>query len=75
MSFSTILLLILTISIGISAYVLLALNTNIVEIDLLIRKYDMELGKLILLTFLVSMLVTLFLESIFFTSRNREKDD
>ena len=75
MSFSTILLLILTISIGIGAYVLLALNTNIVEIDLLIRKYDMELGKLILLTFLVSMLVTLFLESIFFTSRNREKDD
>ena len=75
MSFSTILLLILTISIGIGAYVLLALNTNVVEIDLLIRKYDMELGKLILLTFLVSMLVTLFLESIFFTSRNREKDD
>ena len=75
MSFSTILLLILTISIGICAYVLLALNTNIVEIDLLIRKYDTELGKLILLTFLISMIVTLFLESIFFTSRNREKDD
>ena len=75
MSFSTILLLILTISIGICAYVLLTLNTNIVEIDLLIRKHDIELGKLILLTFLISMIVTLFLESIFFTSRNREKDD
>tara|TARA_B100000941_G_scaffold3161_1_gene2092 strand:- start:12207 stop:12434 length:228 start_codon:yes stop_codon:yes gene_type:complete len=75
MSFSTILLLILTISIAICAYVFSALNTNIVQIDLLIRQYDIELGKLILLTFLVSMIVTLFLESIFFFSRNREKDD
>ena len=56
MSFSTILLLILTISIGICAYVLLALNENIVQIDLLIRQYDIELGKLILLIFLISMI-------------------
>ena len=59
MNFSTILLLILTISICICAYILLALNTNIVQIDLLIKQYDVELGKLILVTFLGSMIVTL----------------
>jgi len=75
MNFSTILLLILTISIGICAYFLLALNTNIVQIDLLIKQYDVELGKLILVTFLGSMIVTLFLELIFFSSRNKGKDD
>ena len=75
MGFSTILLLLLITLLGIYAYSLLALNQTIVFIDLLFFELDFEIGKIILISILIGILVTIFLEVLFFSSKKREEDE
>ena len=75
MSFSSILLLLLIIVLGIYSYAFLALNTTIVSLDLLFFELDFDIGKVILISILIGILVTIFLEVLFFSSKKREKDE
>tara|TARA_Y100000591_G_C21843531_1_gene707194 strand:+ start:2667 stop:2894 length:228 start_codon:yes stop_codon:yes gene_type:complete len=75
MSLSSILLLALVILTGIYSYSLLALNQTIVSIDLLFFELDFEIGKIILISFLIGILVTIFLEVLFFSSKKRKEDE
>tara|TARA_B100000530_G_scaffold40079_1_gene23045 strand:- start:2290 stop:2517 length:228 start_codon:yes stop_codon:yes gene_type:complete len=75
MSLSSILLLALVILMGIYSYSLLALNQTIVNIDLLFFELDFEIGKIILISLLIGILVTIFLEVLFFSSKKRKEDE
>ena len=75
MGLSTILFLITIIILAIYSYAFLALNENIVTVDLLFFNLDIGLGQIILLSSLIGILVAIFLEIIFFSSKRRKKDD
>jgi len=74
MGFSTILLLIFVILLGIYSYSILALNNNIVIVDLLFLNVEIEIGQIILFSTLIGMLIATILEIVFFSSR-RKKDE
>jgi len=71
MRFSTILLLIFIILLGIYSFVLLELNETIVRLDLLFLELDLQLGHIILASALTGILVAVSLEIIHFLS-NKE---
>ena len=75
MGLSTILFLISIIILAIYSYAFLALNENIVTVDLLFINLDIGLGQIILLSSLIGILIAIFLEIIFFSSKRRKKDD
>ena len=75
MSLSTILFLISIIILTIYSYAFLTLNQNIVSVDLLFLDLDIGLGQIILLSTLIGILITIFLEIIFFSGKRRKKDD
>ena len=75
MSFSTILLCIVLILVGIYSLVLLDLNKLVVHLDLLFWELDLELGYILLISTLSAMLLTLFLEAIFFSSKRKNKNE
>ena len=55
MSFSLILLLILVIAIGVYSFVVVSLNNSLVQLDLLFLEFDISLGSLILISFLLGI--------------------
>tara|TARA_A200000113_G_C8545027_1_gene250599 strand:+ start:179 stop:403 length:225 start_codon:yes stop_codon:yes gene_type:complete len=73
MGFSTLLLLIFIILIGIYSYLLLALNKSVVHLDLLFLELDFHLGNAILISFLIGMFITIILEIIFFSSKRKNE--
>ena len=75
MGLSTILFLISIIILAIYSYVLLALNENIVTVDLLFFNLDIGLGQIILLSSLIGIAIAIFLEIIFFSGKRRKKDE
>ena len=75
MGLSTILFLISIIILAIYSYAFLALNENIVTVDLLFINLDIGLGQIILLSSLIGILVAIFLEIIFFSGKRRKKDE
>ena len=75
MSLSTILFLISIIILTIYSYAFLTLNQNIVSVDLLFLDLDIGLGQIILLSTLIGILITLFLEIIFFSGKRKKKDE
>ena len=75
MGLSTILFLITIIILAIYSYAFLALNENIVTVDLLFINLDIGLGQIILLSSLIGILVAIFLEIIFFSGKRRKKDE
>ena len=75
MGLSTILFLISIIILAIYSYVLLALNENIVTVDLLFFNLDIGLGQIILLSTLIGILIAIFLELLFFSGKRRKKDE
>ena len=75
MGLSTILFLISIIIFAIYSYTFLSLNQNIVSVDLLFLDLDIGLGQIILLSTLIGILITIFLEIIFFSGKRRKKDD
>ena len=74
MSLSTILFLISIIILAIYSYVFLALNQNIVSVDLLFLDVDIGIGQIILLSTLIGILIAIFLEILFFSGKRRKKD-
>ena len=75
MSFSLILLLILVIAMGVYSFVIVSLNNSLVQLDLLFLEFDISLGSLILISFLLGISITIFLELIFFSSRAKKMND
>ena len=57
MGFSTILLLIFIILLGIFSFLILALNKSIVHLDLLFLEFDFQLGYIILSATLLGILI------------------
>ena len=75
MSFSTILLLIFLILLGIFSFLILELNKSIVHLDLVFLEFDFQLGYIILSSILLGILITIVLEVIFFSSKRKNKDE
>jgi len=75
MVFSTILLLIFIILLGIFSFLILALNKSIVHLDLLFLELDFQLGYIILSATLLGILIAIVLEVIFFSSKRKNKDE
>ena len=74
MSFSLIFLLILVIAMGAYSFVLVSLNDSLVLLDLLFLEFDISLGSLVLISFLLGISITIFLEFIFFSSRAKKDE-
>lgn len=75
MGFSTILLLIFVVILGISSYVFLTLNEQMVFVDLLFLSLDIEIGQIILFSILVGILIAIILEMLFFSLKRRKEDE
>ena len=75
MAFSTILLLIFIILLGIFSFLILALNKSIVHLDLLFLELDFQLGYMILSASLFGILIAIVLEMIFLSSKRKNKDE
>ena len=74
MSFPLILLLVLVIAMGVYSFVIVSLNDSFVELDLLFFEFDISLGSLILVSFLLGISIAIFLEFIFFSSRAKKDE-
>lgn len=75
MGLSTILFLISIIILAVYSYAFLTLNQNIVSVDLLFFGLDVELGQIILFSTVIGILIAIFLEILFFSSKRRKKDE
>ena len=75
MGLSTILFLISIIILAIYSYTLLSLNQNIVSVDLLFLDLDIGLGQIILLSALIGILITIFLELLSFSGKRKKRDE
>tara|TARA_B100001559_G_C16491982_1_gene618849 strand:- start:1819 stop:2046 length:228 start_codon:yes stop_codon:yes gene_type:complete len=75
MGFSTILLLIFIVILGVSSYIFLMLNNKIISVDLLFISLDIEIGQIILFATLLGILISTISEILFFSSRRRKKDE
>jgi uncharacterized integral membrane protein len=75
MGLSTILFLISIIILTIYSYTFLSLNQNIVSLDLLFFDLDIGLGQIILLSTLIGILITIFLEILFFSGKRKKRDE
>jgi uncharacterized membrane protein YciS (DUF1049 family) len=75
MSFSLILLLVFIVLLGIYSFGLLALNKNIVHLDLLFAEIDFQLGSLILISVCLGILIACVLEILYFSSKRKNKSE
>jgi uncharacterized membrane protein YciS (DUF1049 family) len=75
MSFSLILLLVFIVLLGIYSFSLLALNKNIVHLDLLFIEIDFQLGSLILISVCLGILIACVLEILYFSSKRKNKSE
>tara|TARA_B100000575_G_C23053658_1_gene606535 strand:- start:443 stop:670 length:228 start_codon:yes stop_codon:yes gene_type:complete len=75
MTLSNIFLLILTVIIGVYFFILLSLNETFIQIDLLFIEINMQLGHLLLTSFLSGLIIAVILEAIFFISRKRNENE
>ena len=73
MRWSILLLVTLSFIILLSAYLLLNLNPNIVTFDFLFNEIQTSLGILLLSSFVFGSLVSLFLEVLYFSRKNKNK--
>ena len=75
MGFSIILFLILITILAIYSFVLLNLNTSIVNFDLLFIEIDFQLGSLVLSALCLGIIIATILEFIYFSSKKKNKDE
>ena len=75
MGFSIILLLILIAVLAIYFFVVLNLNSSIVNFDLLFIEIDLQLGSLVLSALCVGIIIATILELIYFSSKKKNKDE
>ena len=74
MRFFTLILFFTFTLVALSAYLLLSLNNEIVDIDLLFTEIQLSLGTALLSFFIIGFLVTLVLELINSFRRNKKKE-
>ncbi len=75
MGFSIILLLILITILAIYSFVVLNLNSSIVNFDLLFIEIDLQLGSLVLSALCLGIIIATILELIYFSSKKKNKDE
>ena len=75
MSLSLILLLVFIGLLGIYSFSLLALNKNIVHLDLLFIEIDFQLGGLVLILVCMGILIAFILEILYFSSKRKNKNE
>ena len=75
MGFSIILLLILITILAIYSFVVLNLNSSIVNFDLLFIEIDLHLGSLVLSALCLGITIATILELIYFSSKKKNKDE
>ena len=75
MSLSLILLLVFIGLLGIYSFSLLALNKNIVHLDLLLIEIDFQLGSLVLISVCLGILTAFILEILYFSSKRKNKSE
>ena len=75
MGFSIILLLILITILAIYSFVLLNLNSSIVNFDLFFIEIDFQLGNLVLSALCLGIIIATILELIYFSSKKKNKDE
>jgi uncharacterized membrane protein YciS (DUF1049 family) len=75
MSFFLILLLVFIGLLGIYSFSLLALNQNIIHLDLLFIEIDFQLGSLVLISVCLGILIACVLEILYFSSKRKNKSE
>jgi uncharacterized membrane protein YciS (DUF1049 family) len=75
MSFPLILLLVFIGLLGIYSFSLLALNKNIIYLDLLFIEIDFQLGSLVLISVCLGILIACVLEILYFSSKRKNKSE
>ena len=75
MGFSIILLLILITILAIYSFVVLNLNSSIVNFDLLFIEIDLQLGSLVLSALCLGIIIATIMELIYFSSKKKNKDE
>ena len=75
MSFSIIVILIIIVLLGLYSFFLLDLNKEFINLDLLFFELDLQLGHVILVTFLIGIIVSVTLEFLFFSLRKRGRSE
>ena len=75
MGFSIILLLILITTLAIYFFVVLNLNSSIINFDLLFIEIDLQLGSLVLSALCLGIIIATILELIYFSSKKKNKDE
>jgi uncharacterized membrane protein YciS (DUF1049 family) len=75
MSFSLLLLLVFIGLLGIYSLTLLALNKNIVHLDLFFIEIDFQLGNIVLISICLGIVIASILEIIYFSSRRKNKSE
>jgi uncharacterized integral membrane protein len=75
MSFSLLLLLVFIGLLGIYSFTLLALNKNIVHLDLFFIEIDFQLGNIVLMSICLGIVIASVLEIIYFSSRRKNKSE
>ena len=73
MSLSLIILLLIIISITLFGYIFIGLNSVIVSLDILLLQVEIQLGYIILSTFLIGISVAIILEILYFSARRKNK--
>ena len=75
MSFSLILLLVFIGLLGVYSFGLLALNKNIINLDLFFIEIDFQLGGIVLISVCLGILIACVLEILYFFSRRKNKSE
>jgi len=63
---SSIFILIVGVIVGLSCFLILSLNKDIVNLDLLFYEIEVRTGILLLISFLIGCLITFILEMLYF---------
>jgi uncharacterized integral membrane protein len=75
MGFSIILLLILITILAIYFFVVLNLNSSIINFDLLFIEIDLHIGSLVLSALCLGIIIATILELMYFSSKKKNKDE
>ncbi len=73
MRWSSLLLIILSILVILSAYLIINLNSDVVSFDFLFSDIQVSLGVLLISFFLLGFFIFLILELIYFSKKNKDE--
>ena len=73
MRWSSLLLIILSILVILSAYLIINLNSDVVSFDFLFSDIQISLGVLLISFFLLGFFIFLILELIYFNKKNKDE--